>query len=286
MATNHLYFDLFDYIEAISNVDAAAQAAQGVAWKIDTMIVGATRQIYKLVRETIVEAGNGLDTAAEINTALCEAQAASHWFDASGAQNDGAFPQLRELLSFREKAHSMAAQLTALTVDWAGRPRHYETPDIDDLFLAPVNLKMRASTQARIKMVVDLDAEAYSLNNDAKQAMIKTVIDRERAKLESKSQALTEQGPVMLEIFRLIQQKAVRMEAVRFDMLDLDIQRALITHAITSVQRAREFALPNDNIAMIEFIALDACVRATVGELQRVLKSTKFVRGTAEQTGD
>jgi hypothetical protein len=37
---------------------------------------------------------------------------------------------------------------------------------------------------------------------------------------------------------------------------------------------------------MIEFVALDACVRATVGELQRVLKSTKFVRGTAEQTGD
>jgi hypothetical protein len=159
-------------------------------------------------------------------------------------------------------------------------------PDIDDLFLAPVNLKMKASTQAKIKMVVDLDAKAYSLDDDAKQAMVKTVIDRERAKLADKSQALTEQGPVMLEIFRLIQQKAVRMEDVRFDMLDLDIQRTLITHAITSAQRAREFALSNDNMEMTEFVALDACVRATVGELQRVLKSTKFVRGTAEQTGD
>ena len=44
-------FDLHDYTSTIHEVYVASQVAQSTAWRIDTMIVSAARQLFKNIRQ-------------------------------------------------------------------------------------------------------------------------------------------------------------------------------------------------------------------------------------------
>ena len=51
ITTSTATFCLFDFIRDVPNCDVAAQIAQSTAWRIDTLIQGAARQLFKTVRE-------------------------------------------------------------------------------------------------------------------------------------------------------------------------------------------------------------------------------------------
>ena len=78
VSTSLSTFDLFDYIRDTTNIEVAAQMAQSVAWRLDVMIQGAARQLFKAVREH--QYANGVDGLSELTMALQEQMFAEQAF--------------------------------------------------------------------------------------------------------------------------------------------------------------------------------------------------------------
>ena len=82
ITTSTATFCLFDFIRDVPNCDVAAQIAQSTAWRIDTLIQGAARQLFKAVRED--QYRKGVDGLAELSMALREQAFAEHAFEEAG----------------------------------------------------------------------------------------------------------------------------------------------------------------------------------------------------------
>lgn len=273
------FFDLFAYTHEIRSPDVAAQVAQSVAWKVDTMIQAACRQALKNLREI----NTGIDGVSELRALFEEQAFAEQNLAAIGGSTNGPVNTIRSLMNVREACHTRAAELTALTVDWIGRPRSYTAPDTDDLFFGKVELKMKASTKAKAKYMVDMLAEVGEVDAASKETTLQMVLAREQAKLDDKADALTEQGPLLAEIFRLActGMDAPGVVTAQFYELDIELQRELIKHAMQSAAKAVEFAMSNDNLDMMEFISVQTAASKVKKDLTLALNGTRFTRTVA-----
>lgn len=268
-------FCLFDFIRDVPNADVAAQIAQSVAWRVDTLIQGAARQLFKSVRQDQFD--KGVDGLAELTMALREQAFAEQAFEEAGSATTGAVATIKELMVHREAAHNQAAELTGLCLDWQGRPKTYVVPDLDDVFLSKVELKVKPQTKRRIAMSVERRAKAYDLTEDETKEQVARRVQREEDKLKGVGLTLQDQGPAVYEMFRQACSVALDAEVGRsFHTMDVTNQRTLIESAITAADRAEEYAASSNNITDAEFDDICMCVLQTTKQLKLVLNSTRF----------
>ena len=275
ITTSTATFCLLDFIREIPNCEVAAQVAQSTAWRIDTLIQGAARQLFKAVREDQFK--KGVDGMAELSMALREQAFAEQAFEEAGSATTGPVATIKELMLWREAAHNQAAELTALTCDYQGRPKTYVVPDLDDVFFNEVSLKVKPQTKRRIAMSVERRAKAYDLNEAETKAQIAKRVAREEDKLHDVSATLQDQSGAVYEMFR--QACAVHLDAEvgrEFHTMDVANQRTLIESAITAADRAEEYAASSNNITDAEFDDICMCVLQVTKQLKLVLNSTRF----------
>lgn len=275
ITTSTATFCVLDFIRDTPNPDVAAHIAQSVAWRIDALIQGAARQLFKSVREDQFK--KGVDGLAELTMALREQAFAEQAFEEAGSATTGPVATIKELMVHREAAHNLAAELTALTTDYQGRPKTYVVPDLDEVFFNEVALKVRPQTKRRIAMSVERRAKAYDLTADETQAQITKRVQREEDKLHDVSQTLQDQSGAVYEMFR--QARAVQLQAEvgqSFHTMEIANQRILIEAAITAADRAEEYAASSSNITDAEFDDVCMCVLNVTKQLKLVLNSTRF----------
>lgn len=275
VTTSTATFCIFDFIREVPNVDVAAQIAQSVAWRVDTLIQGAARQLFKSVREDQFK--KGVDGLAEISMALKEQSFAEHAFEEAGPATTGAVATIKELMLWREAAHNQAAELTSLCIDYQGRPKTYVVPDLDDVFFNEVSLKVKPQTKRRIAMSVERRAKAYDLTEEETKAQVARRIAREEDKLSDVSATLQDQAGAVHEMFR--QACAVHLDADvgrEFHTMDLVNQRTLIESAMVAADRAEEYAASSSNITDAEFDDVCMCVLQATKQLKLVLNSSRF----------
>lgn len=275
VTTSTATFCIFDFIRDVPNVDVAAQIAQSTAWRIDTLIQGAARQLFKSVREDQFK--KGVDGLAELSMALREQAFAEHAFEEAGSSTVGAVATIKELMLHREGAYNLAAELTALCIDYQGRPKSFVIPDLDDVFFNEVNLKVRPQTKRRIAMSVERRAKAYDLSEDETKAQVARRVQREEDKLQDVSATLQDQAGAVYEMFR--QACAVSLDAEvgrEFHTMAIENQRILIESAMIAADRAEEYATSSSNITDAEFDDVCMCVLNANKHLKMVLNSSRF----------
>jgi len=268
-------FDLFEYIRTIHNVDVAAAICQAVAWRIDTLLQSNARQLFKNVREDLFK--KGVDGLAELSMALNEQAFAEHAFEQTGSNTLGPVTAIKELVIHREGAHALTANLTAMTFDWQGQPRHYEIPDLDDVFFKKVELKVKGQTKRRIAMSVERRAKAYALSTEDTQSLVDKRIQREEDRLNDISETVQDQAAAVHEMFRLAvvapEQTKVGKE---FHTMDISLQRTLIDAARMAADRYEEQATSDNRLSDNEFDSICIAVMAVNKDLKRVLDSSRF----------
>ena len=275
ITTSTATFCLFDFVRDVPNCDVAAQIAQSTAWRIDTLIQGAARQLFKAVREDQYK--KGVDGLAELSMALREQAFAEHAFAEAGSATTGPVATIKELMVHREAAYNLAADLTSLCIDYQGRPKSFQIPDLDDVFFNEVNLKVRPQTKRRIAMSVERRAAAYDLDEAETKAQIAKRVAREEDKLTDVSATLQEQAGAVYEMFR--QACAVTLDAEvgqSFHTMDTNNQRTLIESAMTAADRAEEYATSSTNLSDAEFDDVCMCVLNVNKQLKLVLNSSRF----------
>jgi hypothetical protein len=209
--------------------------------------------------------------------ALKEQAFAEQAFEEAGSATTGPVATIKELMVHREAAHNLAAELTALTLDYQGRPKTYAIPDLDDVFFNEVSLKVRPQTKRRIAMSVERRAKAYDLDEAETKAQIAKRVAREEDKLHDVLQTLQDQAGAVYEMFR--QACAVHLDAEvgrEFHTMDVTNQRTLIESAITAADRAEEYAASSNNITDAEFDDVCMCVLQATKQLKLVLNSSRF----------
>lgn len=274
ITTSTATFDLFDFIREIPNCEVAAQVAQSTAWRIDTLIQGAARQLFKAVRQDQFD--KGIDGLAELTMALKEQSFAETAFEEAGNVVTGPVATIKELMVHREAAHNLAADLTALTLDWQDRPKTYVMPDLDDVFFNEAALRVKPQTKRRIAMSVERRAKAYDLTEDETKEQVARRVQREEDKLKDVGLTLQDQAPAVYEMFR--QAYAVHLDAEvgrEFHTMDVANQKLLIESAITAADRAEEYAA-SARITDAKFDDICMCVLQTTKQLKLVLNSTRF----------
>lgn len=282
VSTSLSTFDLFDYIRDTVNAEVAAQMAQSVAWRIDVLIQGAARQLFKAVREH--QYTNGVDGLAELTLALQEQAFAEQAFAETGSTTDGPVTIIKELMMWRAAAHNLASSLTSLTTDFAGRPKHYEIPDLDGVFFQEVNLKVKPQTKRRMTMSIERRAKAYDLTPEEKQAQLAKRILREEGKLKDVGTTLQEQAGAVYEMFR--QACAATLDAdigQCFHTMAMSSQRVLIESAMTAADRAEDYATSSSSLSDAEFDDVCMTVLCVNKELKAVLTSPRFRNDAAQQ---
>ena len=132
MSTNHMYFNLFDFIKTLPQAYVAGHAARTVAWRIDSLIVSAARSILRNVRDKMnTDLIHGIDDRAEQLRELALKDTAEKWFGLTGKDNAGEIETIRWLNAIRDQWQDLAQDFTSLTCDWKGQPRVYAIADED-----------------------------------------------------------------------------------------------------------------------------------------------------------
>ncbi|MDM0116903.1 hypothetical protein QTI66_32775 [Variovorax sp. J22R133] len=280
------HFDLFEYIRTLPQPEVAGQMAQGLAWKLDTLMQQASRSLFKYVREHALEARAGIDSLSELDIALREAEFAEHCFKAAGTARQTDIDLIGECWYFREAAHNMAAELVALCTDFRGRPMIYEIPDIDAVFYAEVKMKLKPEVRERMVKNTERRAEAFGLDEEDKARAIQRKVRVKELRLKDIGLTLEGQSGAVYEMFKNARQMSARApgDELKFWNMSIDTQRALIEHAMTSADRAEEFSEDNTNLTDREADDISMTAMKVNKELKTVLKSPRFV--VAQQQAD
>ena len=154
-------FNLFEYIEETTNPTLAAAMARNVAWRVDSLIQNFSRQIFKTVREGLINRKTETiaskltrDGHAEIMMALRDLALSEEAFAEFGKGATGAMKNIKDLIRFRDHVHEVAHDLVALTFKWDGTINSFPLETIDQAFARPVEMKVGRDQRRRIKVRV------------------------------------------------------------------------------------------------------------------------------------
>lgn len=172
----------------------------------------------------------------------------------------------------------MAAELTVLCLDWKGRPLSYETPDLDEVFHAEVNLKMKPMTRRRLTEATERRATAFELTPEEVKQQIAKKISRKEEQLKDVGVTLQDQAGAVYELFRIACTQSMRTPGDEFHFWNIETvtQRALIEHAMTNADRAEDRATENDRLSDREYDDISMTVLKVNKELKTVLQSPRF----------
>lgn len=309
MSTSHIYFDLFDFTTKLNDTHVAAQIAQGTAWRIDTLIVAKSRALLREIREEMIVNGaaGSMSEAAEIlrsdmapftgntveaHTAMADAMRSAinedSWLTKTGLDR-AVVEDLTRLTAFRDYAHEQAAELTAYNLDWQGRPRRHEIPDLEEFFHRKQEARVSADTIRKATISSKALAEAEGVD-------FKVLHERRMARKIARAEELAENtaktadlawwtyretlrsAPTELEAHKrdeiVVTQQLAREQG--FAGFSLPLRSSLLQHARSSAQRAVEFAEDDRNMQDDEFVRIVACAMKAQKEIDSVLRSPQF----------
>lgn len=284
MTKTFSYFDLFGFIKSIPSAEIAAQAAQSTAWKLDTMIIGASRQLFKTVRQEQYD--QGVDGMAEITAALNEQAYAESSFDEIGSHVTGPVTTIKELMYQREAWHNLAAELTRLTCDWQGVPRVYTEKSIEDQIFTPGTMKVNADTKRKLAINAKRFAQAYD-HPEMADDLYKMKLARSEASMTNIGETLKSQAQGVAHMFALAVKHPMEMPQcdtdANFYSLTLDSQRALIDNCIRAIEREADRAAEDRNMKDSDYDILCLSAIKAVKELKAVQKSPRFVNAAQQE---
>lgn len=278
-------FDLFEYIENTPSAAVAGAMARSVAWRIDSLIQNASRQLFKTVRDGLIKrkteemaSGSTRDAHAEVMMALRDVAMSEQAFEEFGKSQAGALKNIRDLMRLRDDFHDVAQHLVSLTYRWDGSPDVFVRESIDDAFARPTNMKISERQRNRIAMSVDCYAKEFDATPE-ELGMLKEQ-NLKRAELNNKSiaETLDSQQDVVFMIFQFAMTTDVEMDlAEHFWHLDVSLQRALIDSAMSAADRAHKDAQNSKRITDMEFTEI--CISSLRAQkyLKGVLTSPRFV---------
>lgn len=275
VAGSNQYFDLHDYASDITEVYVAAQVASSTAWRIDTAIVAAARQVFKSVREQLFI--DGIDQMAELTNALQEQEFSAQSFAGAGLRDTSALETIRGLAAQRDQWHALAAHLTSMTSDYSGAPRKYETPELEDVFYKEPNLKVNQTTQRRMAVSSQKIAEANGLDDAGAKLLLARRLQREEDNVKSISTRLVEQASGVYFMYLNAIRTAEDTAPTEFYKLPLDTQRLLLANAQQAAQRADDWACKERGMSDIEYTRILGCVIKVDQDLKKVLAGTRFL---------
>lgn len=284
MTKTHSYFDLFAHIKSIPSAEIAAQAAQSTAWRMDTLVIGASRQLYKTVKQEQYD--QGVDGMAEITSALNEQAYAESSFDEIGSHVTGPVTTIKELMYQREAWQTLAGELTRLTVDYKGVPRVYKEKTIEEQIFAPGAIKVNVDTKRKLAINAKRFAQAYDRPELADELYARKLA-RSEASAVNIGETLKSQAQGVAHIFALAVRHPMEMPQcdtdANFYSLTLDTQRVLIDNCIRAIERAADQACEDRNMKDSDYDILCLSAIRAVKELKSVQKSPRFMNAAQQE---
>lgn len=282
MSKIHTSFDLLDYIQEVKSPEVAAQMAQSAAWRIDVLIIGAARQLYKGVKTKLYE--DGVDTMAELTMHLNEAANAEQSFQDNGSSNIGPVTTIKELMYMREGWHNMAKELTSLTFDWQGIPRRYDVKEIAEQIFEPTEFEVAGQTKQRMKISAERRAKAFGMP-EATDRLYENNLRRAIQRNTDVSENLKTQAQGVMNMFMLAcAYREVEFNgSTEFMSLDTNTQRVLIDAAKTAADRAEQYAMGNRNLSDADFDLISLSALKVNADLTATLKQPRFRAAAAQE---
>lgn len=277
-------FDLFDYVNDVMSPEVAAAVAQSVAWRIDIMIIGAARTLYRDVRS---EAFNtGVDVLAELTLSLnMQAFAESSFYEA-GSTVTGPVCSIKELMYVREAWHCLATNLTSLTYDRNGCPKVYIPKTIEMQIFEPGQMKVAPKTKARMMISAKRKAEAAEMP-EATDKLYANNLQRTEQRNADMSENLKNQAQGVCHMFDMACKHAMIDPSgdttMEFMSLSLETQRVLINAAKVAAERAEQWAMDDLRMADSDFDVISLSVLKLDKDLRAVLKQPRFMIAAAQE---
>lgn len=274
------FFELLDYVHDLPVAYVAAQIAQSTAWRIDAMLVAESRNLFKHVRSELFEQG-GIESLAELTSALANAEFAEHSFNALGMSDEGTLETIRALNAQRDQWHDLAKDLTALTSDWSGAQKNYVIPDLEEVFLKEPTLKLTKDTQRRLKMSATRTAQAFGGDDAMAERMFARKVDKQKSRLEDMAENLKEQGPTVYHMFKLTLKSDATSAALRgkaFHQLPLRTQHVLLENAAAAAARADEWASTDRSLSDSEYDFILGQSLKVQTDVKNILSGSRFRR--------
>lgn len=284
MSKVHHSFDLFDYINTVMSPEVAAQMASSVAFRVDVMVIGAARQLYKDIRGELYSAG--VDQMAELTLALNMQAYAETAFYENGSTTTGPVSTIKELMFQRQAWHGLAKQLTELTCDWKGVPKTYIERSIEDMIFEPGQMKVANETKARLKTSTQRRAEAMDMP-EAAETLYQKRLARSEANATNTMENMKTMAQGVAHMFSLA--VAHPMEdpsgetTMEFGSLSLETQRVLINAANAAASKAEEWAAENRSLSDADFDMISLSQIKVDKDLRAQLKQPRFVAQAAQQ---
>jgi hypothetical protein len=233
--------DLFNFVKTTVNPEIAAQMASSIAWRIDTMLQQQSRELLKELKPQLVHMG--IDEYNDLEASIASAAMGEFMSIEGGGERGGCIHIIQSLNPIRDVWHKLAKDLTNLTFDKDGIGREYDTPDLDDVFFTPIELKVKAETIRRTVKRTQRNAVAYQLDEEQTAARVKKAIARKEEKAADTSRYLTDQQPTVNTLFRLASSTALPYDlSTEFDELPNKVKLALLSTARDSAMRLAEWA--------------------------------------------
>ena len=288
MSTTHQYFDLRHFVSTINETYVAAQVAQSVAWRMDILITSKARALLRAARE--VARQNDIEVGANDETAeiLRGIGTSDDWAKQLGVKHS-IVEELTRLTALRTPLHELAGELTSMNLDWEGRPRSYEIPELESVFHAPPSTKVSSTIKARVEITSKALAEAYGVDE---KILRERRLSAQKRQAEDRAQAVMETADLAWWCYeQALRAEPTELEAMKrdrplitqglaleqgFPCLDKDTQVVLITAARGAADRSIQFAEGERSMTDTEFARILACAMKAQKDLDQVLRANKF----------
>lgn len=277
VSVDNNYFDLFEYNANLKMVYVAAAIAASTAWRIDTMIVGNSRQVLKRIKEENFNQG-GYQAMSEVLTALEDAEFAEQSFHEIGTHAEGILETIRALNAQRDQWHDEAARLVSMCSDYQGNPQVYVIPDIEMEFKKDISLRVNETTQRRLKTRSERIATALE-SPELAQAHFERSMQRKEDDNRRIASTLKEQSDLARFMFTMTLRTDPIGAAMRpkgFYDLPVAAQRILLDNAGSAAARCDERAASDRNMSETEYDMISLTAIKAMTDLKKVASSKRF----------
>ncbi len=268
--------DMLHFIKTTLNPEIAAQMAQSVAWRIDTLIQSNARQLIKELAPSLKE--QGVEEFNELEASIASAVMGEYQTTQAGRDNHGPVGNIQALNLMRQDAHDLAKELIGMTFDKEGCGNIYEIPDLEEVFFAPIDLKVKPVSRQRAIRNATRTAQAYGLTEEQTAAQVANKLKRKEDKAKDTSRFLMDQQSTISALYKLASRADMPFTVSNeFDELSKSIQLTLITTARDAALRYAEWAEDYFWLTEPEADDISACAISTAtklrGQIERLQKA-------------
>ena len=275
---------------------------QTLARSVDFTLVNAARSLFKGVRQDTFQNGT-LDSIAELNAALNEQVFAETCFYEAGSTTTGFIETIQSLYPLREQWLEDAKRITALTVDWEGKPRAYTPLDLEEQICAP-EINTSKKTIGRITRQVTRKAADMGIDEEDKLKTIENRLAREKTNNAEMVLSMKSTSAGVLHMLHAALQANIDTDTTDvngghssegsscrvehkagkpdFHLLPYSMRYKLISDVIRNAELQSEWACKNNRMSDDEFDTFDMLCSKTIKALRAVVNSPAFKAALAQ----